>query len=116
MSDQNKALHLTEDNFKETIANSKVPVLVDFYADWCGPCQMAAPIVEKLAQDETLQKKVLIAKVNIDENRAIASEYGVSSIPTFIMFKNEDKEIKLVKRETGFPGESGLKELINSAL
>lgn len=108
------AFHLTDDNFKETILNAKRVVLVDFYAEWCGPCQMAAPIIEKLAKDETISKKVLICKLNVDENRKTASEYEVMSIPTLIVFKfNEKGKIEELKRQVGFPGEDGIKALID---
>lgn len=79
-------LHLTPENFKSTIENSSVPVLVDFFADWCMPCKMFAPILEKVA--EKLGDKVVIAKINIDEAEQIAASHGVMSIPTIILFKD----------------------------
>lgn len=75
----------TVDNFEEEVLKSELPVLVDFYADWCGPCKMMAPVVEKLAKD--LEGKCKVGKCNIDENMAIAQKYRVVSIPTFIVFK-----------------------------
>lgn len=82
------AIHVTKDNFKEEVLDSKVPVLVDFWATWCGPCQMVLPIIEELA-DEVKDAK--ICKVNVDEQMELAKEYRVMSIPTFIVFKNGEK-------------------------
>ncbi len=76
----------TSDNFEEEVLKSEVPVMVDFYADWCGPCQMMAPVIEELAED--YEGKVKIGKVNIDEEPGLASEYGVMSIPNFVFIKN----------------------------
>ena len=74
--------------------NSEKPVLVDFFADWCGPCKMMAPIVEELATE--LDGKVKVGKINVDENSDIAVEYNVMSIPTLIIFKNGKEEKRLV--------------------
>ena len=75
----------TSANFEEEVLNSEIPVLVDFYADWCEPCKMMAPIVESLA--ESFDGKVKVGKLNIDEEMDIAQKYRVMSIPTFIVFK-----------------------------
>ncbi|MBC8206418.1 MAG: thioredoxin [Kiritimatiellaeota bacterium] len=85
MSDNVK--ELTVDNFKETIASGTV--LVDFWAPWCGPCKMQAPILDKVA--EQIGDKAVIAKVNVDEAAPLAAEYGVRSIPTLILFKDGKK-------------------------
>ena len=84
-------LKLNSENFKKEVLNSSEPVLVDFYADWCGPCKMMAPVVEELAGE--LQGKAKVGKINVDENQDLAMEYNVMSIPTLIIFKG-GKEFK----------------------
>lgn len=84
-------LKLNSENFEKEVLNSKEPVLVDFYADWCGPCKMMAPVIEEIANE--LQGKAKVGKINVDENQDLAIEYNVMSIPTIIIFK-EGKEIK----------------------
>ena len=76
----------TTDNFEKEVLQSELPVLVDFYADWCGPCKMMTPIVEGLAQG--YDGKVKVGKLNIDDEMEIAQQYRVMSIPTFILFKD----------------------------
>ena len=76
----------TAENFEKEVLQSELPVLVDFYADWCGPCKMMAPIVEGLAQG--YDGKVKVGKLNIDDEMEIAQQYRVMSIPTFILFKD----------------------------
>jgi thioredoxin 1 len=109
------AQHLDSSNFQSTLDEAKTPVMLDFYADWCGPCQMAAPIIDKLADD--YQDKILVAKLNVDEARDVASEYNVMNIPTVIIFKKDDDD-KMVEfdRKIGFPGEVGYKKMIEEAL
>ena len=79
------AIVLTKENFKQEVLEAKVPVLVDFWATWCGPCQMMGPVVEELAQENP---DVKVCKVNVDEEMELAREYRVMSIPTFLVFKN----------------------------
>ena len=79
------AVKLTTDNFDQEVLQAEQPVLVNFYADWCGPCKMMAPVVEEVANEAA---GVKVCKINIDENMEIAQRYGVMSIPTFIAFKN----------------------------
>jgi len=79
------ATPVTDENFKELVLDSEVPVLVDFWAPWCGPCRMVAPVVEEIAEQYDGQVKVV--KVNTDENPNTATQYGIRSIPTLILFK-----------------------------
>lgn len=76
----------TEENFENEVLKSDIPVLVDFYADWCGPCKMMMPVVEKLA--EKYDGKVKVGKVNSDENSNLAGKYNIMSIPSFLIIKN----------------------------
>ncbi|BAQ63888.1 thioredoxin [Geminocystis sp. NIES-3709] len=78
-----------EADFKEVVLDSELPVLVDFWAPWCGPCRMVAPVVEEIAQQ--YEGKVKVVKLNTDENPQIASQYGIRSIPTLMVFKGGQK-------------------------
>lgn len=77
---------LNNDNFEEVVSNSTKPVLVDFYADWCGPCQMLAPVIDEIAEE--LKDEAVVCKLNVDEARDIAVEFRVATIPTLMVFKN----------------------------
>ena len=99
-------VYVTDVSFETDVLQSGVPVLVDFWASWCGPCKMVGPIVEELADD--FAGKVKVCKLNVDENTKTAQAYGVMSIPTLILFKNG----KEVDRVVGFRPKADLAELL----
>lgn len=95
------------DKFDEVVLKSDKPVLVDFFAEWCGPCKMAAPVLDKLSGD--YEGKALIIKVDVDKNQELAQKYNVMSIPTVILFNGgEEKD-----RKIGFAGEQGYKDMLD---
>ena len=98
-------LVLNKESFDEAL-NGNPLILVDFYADWCGPCRMMAPIVEEIAKE--LEGKVVVAKLNVDDNPDIAARFQIFSIPTFILFKNGKIEEKII----GAVGKESLLEKI----
>ena len=84
----------TDATFDEQIGSSSVPVVVDFWAEWCGPCKMVAPILEEIAQEKA--GSLAIAKLNVDDNPDVARRFGVMSIPTMIVFKDGEESLRIV--------------------
>lgn len=101
---------LTAENFNETIKNSSNPVLVDFYADWCGPCKMMAPIIEELSSE--MGGRVDFCKINVDDAQDIAISLGIDSIPTIIIFKGGSE----AARSVGLVPKGALKEKLGTLL
>ncbi len=102
------ATELTSDNFKPEVLESDIPVLADFWATWCGPCMMMAPIVDQLATE--LEGKVKVVKVDVDKAQDLAQQYGITSIPTLILFKNGE----VAKKHVGSMPAPKLKEFAES--
>ncbi|PIQ85095.1 MAG: thioredoxin [Candidatus Omnitrophica bacterium CG11_big_fil_rev_8_21_14_0_20_45_26] len=100
----------TDQNFKTEVLDAKQPVLVDLWAEWCGPCRMLAPVVEKIADDYA--GKIKVGKLNIDDNPETPTQYGVQGIPTILIFKNGE----LVKRLVGYQPEDRIKGEIDTVL
>lgn len=100
MSKEELLIHVDDDTFEEEVVKSDIPALVDLWAPWCGPCNAIAPIVEEIAEE--YKDKIKVAKLNVDDSPGIASNYGVRSIPTLLLFKNgqvQDTLIGLVPKE-----------------
>ncbi|HET8855982.1 MAG TPA: thioredoxin [Nitrososphaeraceae archaeon] len=107
---ERKIIHLNTTNWNDIVVNSDIPVLVDFWAEWCGPCRMVGPIVEQLAQ--LLDGKVKVSKLNVDQNQEIAMKYNVQSIPSLILFKNGNE----VARTIGLSPKEKYEKFVNNAL
>ncbi len=100
-----EVLKITSENFKQEVLQSQEPVLVDFYADWCGPCKMLSPIVDEVAQEN---EDVKVVKINVDEAQDLAMEYKVMSIPTLVVIKNSRE----VARSVGVVDKSEIVEML----
>jgi thioredoxin len=106
----NEPVHVTDAAFEKTVLNSNIPVIVDFWAPWCGPCKMIAPTLEKIAKENA--GKVIVAKVNTDENPEWAMKYGVQGIPTMLFVSNG----KIVHRQVGALPEPMLRTIVTQFL
>ena len=103
-------VEINDASFKSEVTDSPLPVLVDFWAPWCGPCKMIAPVLEELAQE--YDGKAKIVKINIDDNQNTPAQFGVRSIPTLILFKNGNEVEKII----GAQSKDKLKAMLDSAL
>lgn len=101
---------ITDSTFQQEVLDSDLPVIVDFWAEWCGPCKMLAPIIEELSQE--LEGKVKIVKINIDNNPNTPSKFGIRSIPTLLFFENGQK----TDHKTGMLPKNSIKEWIHSLI
>jgi thioredoxin 1 len=106
----NEPIHVNDDAFEKSVLQSTVPVIVDFWAPWCGPCKMVAPILDKIAKD--FDGKLLVAKVNTDENQEYAGRYGVQGIPTMLFIAGG----KVLHRQVGAVPENVLRDTIDQFL
>jgi thioredoxin 1 len=104
------ALEITDQNFEELVLKSEKPVLVDFWAEWCGPCRMIGPVVEELSHD--YEGKAVIGKVNVDENPGVSAQFGIRSIPTILFIKNGE----VVDRNVGAAPKAQLADKLNAIM
>ena len=103
-------IHVNEDNFKDEVGKSKIPVIIDFWAPWCGPCQMMGPVFESLSKG--YDKKLKFVKVNTDENQELSEKFGIQGIPCLVIVNNGEE----LDRLTGYMSEGHLKQKIDDIL
>ena len=104
------ALEITDSNFEETVLKSDKPVLVDFWAAWCGPCRMVGPIIDELSDE--YEGKAVVGKVDIDSNQQYAAQFGVRNIPTVLLFKNGE----LVERKVGVSSKNDYADALDNLI
>ena len=104
------AINITEENFDQIVLKSEKPVLLDFWAEWCGPCRMISPIIDELHQE--FEGKAVIGKVNVDEASSISSKYGIRNIPTLLFIKNGE----VVDKHVGAASKEDLSEKLSAIL
>lgn len=100
-----EVLKINNKNFEEEVLKSEKTVLVDFYAEWCGPCKMIAPVIEQIAKEN---EEIKVAKINVDEAQELAEKYGVMSIPTLVVIKNGQE----IKRQVGLASKSEILSML----
>ncbi|MBO5275088.1 MAG: thioredoxin [Clostridia bacterium] len=103
-------LILTNENFENEVLNSDIPVLVDFWAEWCGPCRMLGPVVEQIAEE--YEGKLKVGKINVDEQRDLAMKYSIASIPTLLIFRNGE----IAANSIGFKTKAALAKMLDELL
>jgi thioredoxin 1 len=104
------SLEINDSNFKSEVSDSQIPVLVDFWAPWCGPCKMVAPVLDEISKE--YEGKVKVAKLNVDESPNTATEFGIRSIPTLILFKDG----KVLEQTIGGQSRENIKQMIDKSL
>lgn len=104
------ALEITDANFEELVLKSDKPVLIDFWAEWCGPCRMVGPVVEELSKE--YEGKAVVGKVNVDNNSGISAQFGIRNIPTLLFFKNG----QVVEKHVGVAAKNVLADKLNAHL
>ncbi len=110
MSDEKILIHVTDETFEDEIIKSEIPAIVDFWANWCGPCRALGPILEEVA--DFYRNRVKVSKINIDDNPNVTARYGVMSIPTMILFRDG----KPIERLVGLVAKERLEEFVKKAL
>ena len=106
----NKVLEFSDSNFEDEVINSDIPVLVDFWAPWCGPCRIIAPVVEEIS--ESHEGKIKVGKLNVDDNQQTSMKFGIRSIPTLLVFKNG----KIFEQIIGAVPKTEIERVVNSAI